>query len=410
MDSEEVHLPHLETFCKAAELSNFTGAGTALGLTMTLSRGPLLAACLSLLFFLNALSRVSGIAPLPAPTPPQPWNTWPLKYERAVISPDGKWIAVFGKERGKVTLYDRHLSKEVARFPSKEKEGIGMVITFTPDSKRLVGHCVCAINPNLRPGDSEPYKAQYEVYVFDAPTGKLLQRFNLLRYHGLDYRCYGVSNKVLVVSCREDPAAVYDLETGKHLGTFKGTHMTRHLALSRDGNWLLTADTENLLHVWDVRKLALVDKLYGHTSPVEAVAISDDGQWCASAARPRVWVFDRATRQEKARGTTHASFHASRMLFTPNGKTLVTVGKGRGCSLFVWDWQSSREQRGGDIPDPRTNRAAARALVNAKGENLRDACMLADGSVMTFDWKCIRIWDLEPPASPEPPAGPAKKE
>lgn len=33
MESEDVHLPHLETFCKAAELSNFTGAGKALGLT-----------------------------------------------------------------------------------------------------------------------------------------------------------------------------------------------------------------------------------------------------------------------------------------------------------------------------------------------------------------------------------------
>jgi DNA-binding transcriptional LysR family regulator len=33
VDAEEVHLPHLETFCKAAELSNFTGAGKALGLT-----------------------------------------------------------------------------------------------------------------------------------------------------------------------------------------------------------------------------------------------------------------------------------------------------------------------------------------------------------------------------------------
>jgi LysR family transcriptional regulator, low CO2-responsive transcriptional regulator len=33
VDSEDVHLPHLETFSKAAELSNFTGAAKALGLT-----------------------------------------------------------------------------------------------------------------------------------------------------------------------------------------------------------------------------------------------------------------------------------------------------------------------------------------------------------------------------------------
>src|SRR5579885_2857031 len=33
VESEDVHLPHLEPFCKAAELSNFTGAGKALGLT-----------------------------------------------------------------------------------------------------------------------------------------------------------------------------------------------------------------------------------------------------------------------------------------------------------------------------------------------------------------------------------------
>lgn len=33
MAGEDVQLPHLETFCKAAELSNFTGAGKVLGLT-----------------------------------------------------------------------------------------------------------------------------------------------------------------------------------------------------------------------------------------------------------------------------------------------------------------------------------------------------------------------------------------
>ena len=33
MDAEDVQLPHLETFSKAAELSNFTGAAKALGLT-----------------------------------------------------------------------------------------------------------------------------------------------------------------------------------------------------------------------------------------------------------------------------------------------------------------------------------------------------------------------------------------
>lgn len=33
MEPEDVHLPHLETFCKAAELSNFTGAGKALRIT-----------------------------------------------------------------------------------------------------------------------------------------------------------------------------------------------------------------------------------------------------------------------------------------------------------------------------------------------------------------------------------------
>ena len=33
VESEDVHLPHLETFCQAAELSNFTGAAKSLGLT-----------------------------------------------------------------------------------------------------------------------------------------------------------------------------------------------------------------------------------------------------------------------------------------------------------------------------------------------------------------------------------------
>jgi hypothetical protein len=96
-----------------------------------------------------------------------------------------------------------------------------------------------------------------------------------------------------------------------------------------------------------VQKQQLADKLFKHIGPVEAVATSNDGAWCASARAGRVRIFDRVRKKATAEGSTYRGLVAAKMLFTPNGKTLVTVGRALGCSpLFVWDWQSSGEMRG----------------------------------------------------------------
>jgi WD40 repeat protein len=335
--------------------------------------------------------------------------------EQVAFFPDGKTLAIRGApsdKTGCVRLWDVKTLKEVGHLGNP---GADLWMTIAPDGKSvaLAGHRPTPGKPNrLR---SDPLSVE----IWDVKTRKQLKT--------IDFPAGGYSSppilitadsKTLIASGVAEAAALYDLKTGKEVAKLTGRKGTRYMALSGNGKWLITAGEDNSICVWDVLNRKLVHTLYDHLEPVTAVAISPDGKWCASATRKRVWVFDRATKEERAR-LSLAGYIARpwAMTFTRDGKTLIAVGSGLGNGMAVCDWQAGKVT--GKLmkrpvpPNPDWLYPSADLISVALSP---DGKILATGGQLvpnrTTHFQAVTLWDLSPPKpepKPDPEPGPARK-
>src|SRR5262249_9854746 len=222
----------------------------------------------------------------PSPKLPELWKSFERRVDQAIISRNGKIIAVQRRTSPPyATLHRRDTGEQIQKITRCFSD----LFAFTPDNKRLL------TQRGTRPKQGAD---RWEIDVWDLATAKISHSFELLPRHGVRRGLYGVSDKTLVVVGEDKMITTYDLTTGKLISDFdnKG-HRPHYLALSPDGKWLLTAGEKNELRVWDVQKRKLLHELSDHDSPIEAIAISDDAKWCAwvtkEGASRRVWVFDR---------------------------------------------------------------------------------------------------------------------
>lgn len=144
--------------------------------------------------------------------------------------------------------------------------------------------------------------------------------------------------KHLATASDDGTVKVWDVATGEELLSFSTQHTGISifgLAYSPDGTRLATASDDQTARVWDAatgQQLLVID----HGAPLSGLAFSPDGKYLATAgadAAARVW--DSATGQQVLVLTGHSD--ASRagsvhpggvigVLFTPDGKRLVTAG------------------------------------------------------------------------------------
>jgi WD40 repeat protein len=86
---------------------------------------------------------------------------------------------------------------------------------------------------------------------------------------------------------------VWDVESGRELRTLKGwTGEIKAVALSADGQRVVSGSDDRTLKVWDVESGQCLRTLQGHVHRVKAVALSADGRWAASGSSDhtlKVW-------------------------------------------------------------------------------------------------------------------------
>ena len=264
------------------------------------------------------------------------------------ISPDGKYVARIPNPKGsagtELRIQETVSKKVLHTFPVAGIHGT----TFTPDSTRLV--CLCT-QQNAKHRDGSPI---CQVEIYDVKSGKRLRTIPLKigQPWGGGDACgtppFGLSNDIVVVGGTKELATVYDLKTGKDLGDLPSDHRAYHMALSRDGRWLLTMDKKKVMHTWDVKARKHDRKLYEHIKSVRCIAISPDGRWCALGTMRGVKVFDRTTGGEKTEGRIGLAW-ADAIAFSPDGKRIVASHPYRMPSpdqvdfgLRIWDWQTER--------------------------------------------------------------------
>jgi WD40 repeat protein len=181
------------------------------------------------------------------------------------FSPDGKWLAVGARlpgKKGEVTLWD--VATRTARWTRPERTTIAG-LAFSPDGKALAVAFW-----------------QREVHLLNSATGEV--------------------------------EATLD----------SGEKEVRVVAFSPDGRTLATAGKD--VRLWDVatrRERLLIKGPRGENVGTYSVAFAPDGQLLAGACGGDVRVWDTATGEQK-RVTQYGRAHLPRLLYTPDGRWLLT--------------------------------------------------------------------------------------
>ena len=231
------------------------------------------------------------------------------KYMNAVaLSHDGRFV-VTGAEDG-AWLWDAATGKRLRVFSDKEVRAVAV----SADGKRVF--------------------AAYgtEVGVWDLATGKNIMTLD----GGSDLNSVmslapSRDGKTLVTGHYYTCAQLWDLDTGARIRTFKGTPLNpsagsyfTSVALSPEGKTFATAGSEGTASIWDIATGAELHRFEGRSAAVQAVAVSPDGRFLASAGRglKDTYVWDLQAGERQAPLTTH-NFAVTSLAFTPDSKSLI---------------------------------------------------------------------------------------
>ena len=123
---------------------------------------------------------------------------------------------------------------------------------------------------------------------------------------------------------------LYDTQTGEALNLLTGhTSWVESVSFSRDGNTLAGGSGDNTVRVWDARTGRHLRTLTGHTSWVLSVSFSPDGNTLASGSNDdtvRLW--DARTGRHLRTLTGHTD-RVKSVSYSPDGNTLASGSEGR---------------------------------------------------------------------------------
>ena len=306
-------------------------------------------------------------------------------FRKLTFSPDSKLFAVshwnpYNKQGG-VKLYDSTTAQELATLPGLAKTEVRR-LAFSPDGKTLAT------------SSEDWFKKFAEIKLWEVGTYRLKATLPSALGYPMNVLFSPDGRLLATWSCGEGPQQrelkLWDAATGRLKFEFKGYKTwVRAVAFSPDSRTLATgggvqpielANTERLgllpteldlkqvgseLKLWEVASGKVRTDLDGHQDPIWSIAFSPDGRRLASSAcdwncvaceRRDVRLWDLTTPERKwVRLPGHINLVTS-VAFWPDGRTLVTAGKGE---VKLWDvsaWPREKPRQPVQIASAKLNR------------------------------------------------------
>jgi RNA polymerase sigma factor (sigma-70 family) len=259
------------------------------------------------------------------------------------FSHDGKLVAGLGG--GVLCVWSAATGKELARGPRHQSHGV--TLAFAPDDKTLVyvgdGSLIFHDLSKISEKATAPLLLEDK---YPAIPHQVNQPFLL---------AFSADGKTLLSGDNDGLARFFEVASGREVRSF-GTPDKRvyRFALSPDGKTLAVAPLGKAPALWDVESGKMVGRMPGE-EPVQALAFSPDGKRLAagidSSDAIRLW--DVATRREvrsfvgKKEPPLSPRFGtiAQGIAFTPDGKSLVSLGGHEDDRLRVWEVETGKQER-----------------------------------------------------------------
>ena len=251
---------------------------------------------------------------------------WDVKTGREVIafdhpgwlhtvafSPDGKQ-ALSGTRNRTMRLWDLATGRMLREF---NHGGWVTTVLFLPDGKR-----------GISLGGGERDKGEAAVRVWDLETGRELRKLTLPAAAdgtagGVNDGSLSADGKLLAVAGPD--TVIWDMETGDVVKTFPGHRpFTWVIALSPDGETVVTGGTDERVRVTRVKDGRVVKTLPQGTREIRSLAVSPDGKVFAVGVLDGTITFH-SLRTGERRGRIKAhQFIVSSLDFSGDGKLLVS--------------------------------------------------------------------------------------
>jgi WD40 repeat protein len=261
---------------------------------------------------------------------PRSHENWPLilpdlRVNSTSFSSDSKMIATANVD-GSVSIRDTRDLREIQKLTELGEDNRGVL--FSPRHPLLaVGSATSSIRL------LDPERPEVIRKLRGAESGLLLPKA---------FTADGSKLLSLETSRTSNRFVLWEVETGKEISAWAVPQETRDVALSPDGDLVVTAHSDGSMYLWDTQH-GQSEALGGdHSEAVGNVAFYPDGRRVVATSLfgdTATWDLRERKKLSKQSNMHMQSIHS--LAFSPDGRRLITGGSA-GESVKLWDVSTGR--------------------------------------------------------------------